>query len=491
MNTVQNYLAISLKRLPQHKDIKILEGIKLIPFLSIFLAAAIVWNIEVPQGISIEAWHLLIIFISTIASIICNILPMGAVTLLAMMACVITHTLSLQACLKSFSDEVVWLVIFAFFIAKGFIKSGFGARLAYLFIISLGKTSLGLAYGLVFADFFLASAIPSNTARGIGIIFPILKSLAGEYESCPQKGTQRKIGAFLFKVCYQANVISSAMFMTALAGNSLAAKLALDLGIEITWKSWALGALIPGAVNLLLIPLLLYYFYPPELKLTPKAPALAKSKLKEAGPLNISEVIVLITFVLLLGLWIFGNSFGISSAATALIGCVILLCTGVLHWEEVLEEKNAWATLIWFGVLVTMAGALGELGFINWLGNRIQSFSFSCSLIVVLPILILTYYYSHYLFASATAHIIALYPTFLVTALSLHVPPLLAAFLFAMLSNLSAGLTHYGNGSAPVYYGAGFVTMRDWWYLGSIASILNLIIWLFIGSLWWKVIGFW
>lgn len=50
-------------------------------------------------------------------------------------------------------------------------------------------------------------------------------------------------------------------------------------------------------------------------------------------------------------------------------------------------------------------------------------------------------------------------------------------------------LTHYGEGAAPILYGDGYVSQGKWWQLGFIIVTVNLIIWLSIGSLWWKVIG--
>jgi DASS family divalent anion:Na+ symporter len=65
----------------------------------------------------------------------------------------------------------------------------------------------------------------------------------------------------------------------------------------------------------------------------------------------------------------------------------------------------------------------------------------------------------------------------------------MAALPLAFFSNLNAGITHYGTGSAPVYFGAGYVSQGDWWKLGFIVSLINIVVWLGIGPLWWKLIG--
>jgi DASS family divalent anion:Na+ symporter len=68
---------------------------------------------------------------------------------------------------------------------------------------------------------------------------------------------------------------------------------------------------------------------------------------------------------------------------------------------------------------------------------------------------------------------------------------MLAALPLAYFSNLNAAMTHYGTGSAPVFFGAGYVRQTDWWRIGFQVSLINLVIWLGIGVCWWKLIGLW
>ena len=72
-------------------------------------------------------------------------------------------------------------------------------------------------------------------------------------------------------------------------------------------------------------------------------------------------------------------------------------------------------------------------------------------------IVVLLYFYSHYFFASGAAHIGAMYTAFLAVATACGTPPMLAAIALGQLSNLMGCLTTYGIGSAPPYFGAGYV----------------------------------
>lgn len=96
------------------------------------------------------------------------------------------------------------------------------------------------------------------------------------------------------------------MFLTAMAANPLIAKLAHDVaGVDLTWTSWAIAAIVPGLVSLIITPLVIYKLYPPEIKETPDAAKIATEKLKEMGPFKKSELSMVIVFLLVLALWIF------------------------------------------------------------------------------------------------------------------------------------------------------------------------------------------
>ncbi len=458
--------------------------------LPIFLGLFI-WFCPIPNGIEEDAWHLLAIFIATVAGIILQPLPMGAVALIGIVITAAAGTLNISEALSGFSNSVIWLIVTAFFISRGFIKTALGKRIAYLFIAAFGKNSLGLSYGFVATDLVLSPAIPSNTARTGGIIFPIICSTASTYDSQPNDQTSGRIGAYLIFTSFQCQNVTSAMFLTAMAANPLAAQLAKDLGINITWGTWALAAVLPGLISLILIPLILFMLFPPKIKETSAAAHQAKEKLAELGKMKPDEWIMLGTFILLLILWILGSHIHLHATITALIGLCILLVSKVLTWNDILKETNAWNTLVWFAALVMMASFLNKLGMIPWFADSMKGVVSGAKWIWAFLVLILIYFYSHYFFASNTAHVSSMYAPFLAVAIAAGAPPLISALVLAFFSNLFSSTTHYGTGPAPVFFGSGFVSMEKWWSLGFFISVVNIFIWIGIGSLWWKFLGLW
>jgi L-tartrate/succinate antiporter len=110
---------------------------------------------------------------------------------------------------------MVWLVGGAFMFALGYEKTGLGRRIALRLVCALGRNTLSLGYAAVFAEAILAPFTPSNTARGAGIIFPIMNNLPPLYDSRPHDPSARKIGGYIMWVAFSADCVTSTLFMTA------------------------------------------------------------------------------------------------------------------------------------------------------------------------------------------------------------------------------------------------------------------------------------
>ncbi|MFQ0995307.1 DASS family sodium-coupled anion symporter [Gilliamella sp. BG2] len=476
--------------------------VKWLPLIIIVVISAIFWLfVSPPEGISQEGWQTSIIFVATIASIVAEIMPIGAIGLLAITVFAVlrpsgatTATESIKISLSELNSSLIWLIVIAFMIARGFIKTGLSKRIAYYLVKILGKNTLGLAYGLSVTDIALAPAIPSTTARAGGVIYPIAEALAINFKSNPKDESRNRIGTFLMLTISHVNDITSAMFLTAFTGNLLAAKLVTtSLGITLGWGQWFVAAIGPCLVSFVVIPLVIYFLTNPELKRTPEAPKLAAEELKKMGVITVKEIIMGVTVVLLLALWIFGKNFGIDSTTTAFIGLTILILSGVLSWDDIKGEKAAWDTLIWFAALLMMAGQVNKLGVTKWLGDTIgvavQGHLGESSWVLVLVILCVAYVYLHYFFASGNAHIAALFPVFLSIAIALGVPTLTAIFALVICTNYFGSITQFANARNPLLFAEGFVPVKTWWKVGFICSVVNLIIVFTVGILWWKIIG--
>lgn len=195
----------------------------------------ILWFCPLPDGLSAKGMHMFAIFAATIVSILTAPLPTGAIMFIALTVAYFTGTLTLKEDLAGFSSGTVWLIFSAYILSLGFVKSGLGKRIAYFMLSKFGGSSTGIAYSLGLADLIMASAMPSVTARGGGIIMPVARSICRVMGSEPGE-SGKKIGDYLMMTCFQVTPITGGLFMTGMAANLLAVQLAKDqLGIQLTW----------------------------------------------------------------------------------------------------------------------------------------------------------------------------------------------------------------------------------------------------------------
>lgn len=466
--------------------------------------------IPCPEGLTPKAWALVAIFLTTIVAIILKVMSIGVMSLMAIVIVSLSQVTSTSSkgaitdALASFSSPLIWLIVISVLISRGLKKTGLGARIGYMFIALLGKKTLGIGYGLTVCELLLAPFTPSNTARGGGIVHPVMRSIAGAFDSDPEKGTEGKVGTYLALVNYHANPITSAMFLTATAPNPLVVDYvarATNQSFHLSWGTWALCMVLPGLVALMLMPLIVYWLSPPEVKVTPDAIPYAKGELRKLGALKPPEMVMIGVFTLLLVLWadvpamLFGPAFILDPTVVACVGLFILLITGTLNWDDVLSEKSAWDTLIWFGALVMLANELNKQGVVSWFSGGLNNMILSSGVgwEWAAAILVLVFVFSHYLFASTTAHVSAMMLAFLTVGVQLIPGDYVVPFMLLMTaaSCIMMTLTHYATGTSPIIFGSGYVTLGKWWRVGFVMCVFELLVFTVVGGVWWKLLGFW
>ena len=129
--------------IPTQSASAVIDGAEVSKFLIPIAIGALLWFIPVPEGLSDKAWQMFAIFVATIVGIILAPLPMSAVALIGATVATLLGVIPFSAVVDSTGTDLVWLVILAFFISRGMIKSGLGRRIALLFMRVLGKRTIG------------------------------------------------------------------------------------------------------------------------------------------------------------------------------------------------------------------------------------------------------------------------------------------------------------------------------------------------------------
>ena len=455
------------------------------------IGGMVLWIIGPPSGLNESGYQIFVVFISVIISLLVRAVPMAISVLTGLSFSVLIGLISLKDALKGYSDSTTWLVVIAFLIAGVVIDTGLGRRISLLCIHALGKSIIGLGYALCTAELILGPLVPSNTARGGGILAPIVDSMSRTLGSTPNQSPE-KAGQYLHLVGAHANLITAAMFLTGMAANPLISKMALDIfQIEFDWLNWALGGIVPGLVGLAGLPVLIKYLSPPTIKSIQPIRDKIKDEIKVIGPWTRPEIFTVLTLGMMLLLWSTKPIHDLGTTTVALLGLLTILLLGTISWDQMVKNYKAWDTLIWLGGLITLATSLKNLGFISWFAENIQQHLTGISPLLLFLSLALIYFYSMYFFSMLTAHILALASAIFMIASGVDLNPFIIVGVIAYFSNLSGCLTNYSTGPIIIYFGNGYLLPLPWFKIGFLVSIYHLVVWISVGSIWWRIIGWW
>ncbi|HLG59064.1 MAG TPA: DASS family sodium-coupled anion symporter [Vicinamibacterales bacterium] len=452
--------------------------------------------VPVPEGLSPRSWRYFALFATVIAAIITEpirpaIIGLAGVIVAAMLGLVRdTPAQSAQWALSGFGNATVWLIFAGYVFALGYAETGLGKRLSLHLVRLLGHRTLGLGYAVTLADLLLAPFTASATARSAGTIYPIIRQIPELYDSRPGDGTSRRIGAYVLYTALSASFVTSSMFITALAPNTLAISIIRQTaGVTVSWTDWFVGFAPVGITLLVLTPLLLYKIYPPGIRRAPEAPRWAAEQLRLMGAMTRKETTLLALVCLALGLWIGASSY-VDPAITAILVVLLMVAFGVVNWDAVIGHSQAWGVLIWFATLVTLAGGLADTKFVEWVARSLAPMIEGFGLYAAIVSLVGTYFLLHYFFASITAHAASLLPVFL--AIALVIPgasPTKWALLLSYPLGLMGVLTTYTAGHNPIYYGSGYISRQAFWVLGLTLGAFYFLVYILIAVPWLSYLG--
>jgi L-tartrate/succinate antiporter len=452
-----------------------------------------------PAGLTPDAWHYFAIFAAVILALITEPIPAAAVglmgvTLASVLGLVFTAAQradpgfklpaeAVKWALSGFANSTVWLIFGAFVFAMGYEKTALGRRVALVLVKKLGGRTLGLGYAIMLADLVLAPFTPSNTARSAGTIYPVIRNIPELYDSRPNDASARRIGSYLMWTAFAATCVTSSMFITALAPNLFALEVVRKAtGVDVTWIQWFTGFLPTGAALLVVLPWLVYVFYPPEIRRSAEVPCWAAAELAGMGAVSRREITMAALVLVALTLWIFGGSL-IDATTVTLVAISLMLMFGVVAWDDILANKPAWNVLAWFATLVVLADGLNKVGFTSWFGRGAAGLLAGHSPWLVLTTLVTFFFFVHYMFAGLSGHATAVLPVIAAAGAAVPGMPVRAFALMLVYSlGIMGVLTPYACGPAPVYFASGFIPRRDFWRLGFVFGAIFIAALLLIGG---------
>lgn len=231
-------------------------------YLAPLAVIAIIALLPVPAGLENHTWLYFAVFTGVIVGLILEPVPGAVVAMVGISIIAILSpwllfspeqlaqpgfkftAKSLSWAVSGFSNSVIWLIFAAFMFGTGYEKTGLGRRIALILVKKMGHRTLFLGYAVMFSELILAPVTPSNSARGAGIIYPIIRNLPPLYQSQPNDSSSRSIGSYIMWMGIVADCVTSAIFLTAMAPNLLLIGLMKSAShATLSWGDWFLEML--------------------------------------------------------------------------------------------------------------------------------------------------------------------------------------------------------------------------------------------------------
>ncbi|KAJ3299096.1 hypothetical protein HDU79_000055 [Rhizoclosmatium sp. JEL0117] len=441
------------------------------------------------------------VFFLTVAGLLLTAVPVAVLVLTALLALTTANAWqcgpaeaprdcsslkeAFAVALGGFALPLSWLVWAAFNLGLAVELSGLGKRLSLIILKTFAKNPFSLGPGLLLIELVTALLIPSNTARGGALIFPLVVSISKTIGSRPME-------RYLVLCGFHANLLSSSAFFYGTVGNPVVAESAEEVfDIEFGFLEWAAGASIPVIVLFFLLPIMCYRLAGVDDQNYDSASIIrtAELELKQMGPFSAAEKAATTILCACLICWVFDL---LPDGLTALIGLNAMMIVGVIKWDDIRDNGKAWDAFFWLAGMVLIVEQMNKMGLSRAVGDW-------CKEVLVdgmTPmnaafVLGLFYFMSMYLFSSITSHLVALSTPLLIAGKGAGCPPMLITGLIAYFSGVSACLTSYSSGITVMYFSENAFSKKEWHLFGLYAAVLYFIVFATVGVVWWKMIGWW
>jgi len=394
--------------------------------------------------------------------------------------------------LSGFSHHVNWLVFFAYQIGKCIEITGLGKRISYIILKTFGSSLKGIGYAIFIIELVLAPFIPCNVARGGCIVLPIVNSIieniTQNYHNVPSKALN-----FLYLCGSHANLIISSIYLTASASNPvLVSKVVSIYGheYELHFVKWFIGAIVPGAIVILIVPQVISMYLKQGNIDLEHTQTYSERMLRQMKSITTNEKYLCVVFAGCLTLWITGTLTGLDAALVTFLGVLSLIALRVITWDDIIGNKKAWDTFFWLGGMIVMANQLSAVGISSLIGEYIASLVEDIPIFAIQVVLLFTFYFlTMMFFSSLTGHVIALAGPFMNAAEKLNIPKGLTVAFLAYYTLLCACLTHYSCGTTIMYYTQSRMKSKHYIIVGFIVGAICITVYSTVGSLWWKILG--
>lgn len=280
---------------------------------------------------------------------------------------------------SGFTDHVIWLCLFAFFMGAVMQLIKLDRRIALGILSRIKASSVGrIIWGMFFVNIVLAFLVPAANARA-ATLMPVIKGITDLLGETPEERAAKK--AIVIQSIVYGSMICGVFILTAHLPNMIMVGIFEKSGFgHLNYLNWALLQFPYLGMFVLTQVWVQYYFKTRHISIAGGLESIEKDY-RELGPMTPVEKMFLCLFGITAILFVTGKGSFFYELHTfqlgviGLIGMLLLFAPGIIPctWKSV-QEKTIWGTFLLLGGAMTMTTAMTESGLAAWASNIIHSY---------------------------------------------------------------------------------------------------------------------
>lgn len=390
----------------------------------------------------------------------------------------------------NYGSPIVFLFFGGFVLALALEKVNLHKRIALNIIKFTGTTPNKVILGFMIATAFMSMWI-SNTASAV-VMLPIAMSvinlLINDTDGFTKQDQNFALSVML-GIAFSANAGGIATIIGTPPNSILIGLLENEYNMEISFLNWLMVGLPFSVILIAIIYVVLIKLFPNKgLKFSASKTVIVE-ELNKLGKISSKERQVLITFAVIVSLWIFRTvingvfpQLGLTDTMISILGALALFVVPhkfnksefILEWKD--TQKLAWGILILFGGGLALAKGMSASGIVDIVAETISKSEinvlFTASLLIFL-MLFMTELMSNVALTAVLAPVVA------GIAIGLEVPILYLLIPVTMASSCAFMLPMATPPNAIVF-ASGFVKVHQMARVGVILNFISVLLLIFM-----------
>ena len=445
-------------------------------FVYSILVSIFLLNLSTPIGLSVPAYHSLIILVLVFMLVTFEPIPFPAIALLTLVLQVVLGVAPPDQVASSFMNDAVLFVMGSLMFAIAIVHQGLDIRLARFIVFIFGKSKRMFLAGLMSISAILSSFLGEHTV--IAIMLPIGLSVIKNIDTQQTDG-KNAVLITLFSIAY-GTIIGSIGTPSGGARNVIMINYLQEFSnVYIDYWKWMKHAYPILIIQLIVAYFVLQFAFPSSLK-NIKMRGYKKNIENRSIKKDINHLFSCLIIIAIIASWFtFNDIYGLG--IIALGGALTFMIFGMITWEEINKNTN-WGVILLFAATISLGFQINETGASSWLVIKFNellnslpsnSMNVSWSIMAILSGLTANFFTS-----SATVSLIG------PMAIELHPTDISFALSSAIASGFSF-LTVISSPTAMIIYSTGLVSTKVFFRVGILMFIISILILYLMSQFYW------